>query len=118
MSRRTSVERRCGRQHTVVEPRIAALRANEGATRNVIFNNIFVSPRGAADEVGGNDLSNNLLANASTGLFAAGGYELAPGCPALGACVASYSGHNAPSLDIVGTRRPNTGCDQGAYETP
>lgn len=108
--------------NTIVEPRIAGIRINDGATNNVIFNNLIVSSQPIRDEVGGNhiDPASNLTAGATTGLFvdpATGDYHLAAGSPAIDAGVAAYEGVGAPANDHDGAARPQGGgWDAGAYE--
>ena len=108
--------------NTIVEPRIAGIRANDGATNNVIFNNLIVSDRPIRDEVGGNhiDETSNLTVSSLEGLFvdAAGGdYHLASGTDAIDAGVGSFEGVEAPPHDRDGTVRPQgNGLDVGAYE--
>lgn len=108
--------------NTIVEPRIAGIRMSEGATDNIIFNNLIVSDRPIRDEVGGNliDAVTNLEASTTTGLFvdAAGGdYHLAPASPAGDAGAAAYQGAGAPTADRDGVPRPQGSTwDVGAYE--
>jgi hypothetical protein len=104
--------------NTVVEPHIAAIRMNDGATGNVIFNNILISSNPAADEVGGNFISmDNLTQGDTTGLLFDTMFKPAAGSIAIDKGVASYQGENAPAVDIVGVMRPlGAGFDMGAYE--
>ncbi len=109
--------------NTVHEPNIAGIRMNDGATGNIIFNNLIVSGCTICDEVGGNfiDALSNYQAASVTGLFedwAAGNYQLAAGSPALNVGVASYQSVAAPGVDFDGGTRPVGGSyDAGAYES-
>ena len=102
--------------NTVVEPRIAALRITDDATKNVVFNNIFVSQkRPVADEVGGNLVADSNLSSAtSNGLFAKD-FELRADSKAVGAGDASYKGASAPSTDLRGKKRAAGNTDLGAF---
>jgi len=104
--------------NTVVEPNIAGIRITDGSRDNVVFNNIFVSRRPAADEVGASDIgADNVLQESDTGLAFAEGYRLRPESSAVNRGVANYRGYDAPDVDIVGTPRPQQGdIDLGAYE--
>ena len=102
--------------NTVVEPEMAAFRATDDATDNVVFNNVFVGPTGVLDQVGGNHIGENLVVDAATGLFGAD-HALAPGSPARDAGVDQFVGRDAPLDDIDGTARPQgDGIDLGARE--
>jgi hypothetical protein len=102
--------------NTVVEPDIAAFRATDDATGNVVFNNLFVSPTGVLDQVGGNHRSDNLVVDSAEGLFGPG-YTLAPGSAARDSGVASFMGKGAPTHAIDGTTRPQgAAIDLGAHE--
>lgn len=104
--------------NTVVEPRIAGLRATDGATANVIFNNILVGRSTAyADETGGNLESANLKMAGASGLAFDAAYRPLAGHPAISAGVMSFSSRNAPVVDIEGAARPQgAAIDQGAFE--
>ncbi len=108
--------------NTLVEPRIAGIRASDGATANVVFNNLIVSDRPIRDEVGGNriDGASNLTTASAAGLFvdaARGDFHPAPGSPAIDAGVAAYEGVAAPSSDLDGAPRPQgSRPDVGAFE--
>jgi parallel beta-helix repeat protein len=92
--------------NTVVEPRIAALRITDDATKNLIFNNIFVSQkRPVADEVGGSHIADsNLKSTSSQGLFAEG-FTLAKSGKATAAGDTSFKNAKAPSMDKLGKKR-------------
>jgi hypothetical protein len=108
--------------NTIVEPRIAGIRMNDGASGNVVFNNLIVSANPIADEKGLNlvDASSNLTRPSVTGLFvdAAGhDYHLASSSDAREAGVASYQDLPAPGEDFDDLPRPvGMGYDAGAYE--
>lgn len=108
--------------NTIVEPRIAGIRMTDGASGNVVFNNLVVSDRPIVDEVGTNlvDPASNLTRATTAGLFAdadAHDYHLAPGSPALNAGTAAFAGRSAPERDLDGRPRPlGPGYDAGAYE--
>ena len=108
--------------NTIVEPQITGIRASDGATANIIFNNLIVSDRPIVDEVGGNliDAASNLTASSTADLFTdapGGDYHLAAGSPAIDAGVAAYQGADAPANDLDGnTRSQGKGWDVGAYE--
>jgi len=108
--------------NTIVEPRIAGIRMNDGASGNVVFNNLVVSGNPIADEEDANlvDPASNLTRGSSAGLFVdadAHDYRLAPGSDALDAGRASYQGANAPGADVEGAPRPGgPAFDAGAYE--
>jgi serralysin len=109
--------------NTIVEPRMAGIRINDGATRNIVFNNLIVSDNPIADEVGGNaiDTASNVTAATTGALFvddAAFDFRLADGAPAIDAGVFIYDSVAAPSLDSAG--RPRTAGlapDAGAFES-
>lgn len=104
--------------NTVVETTMPPFRATDGATGNVVFNNLFVGPGGAADEVGGNHLDHNLTVDRGTGLFGPD-FTLAPGSAARDGGVAEFLDHPAPAADIDGVPRPQGGApDLGAREAP
>lgn len=102
--------------NTVVEPRIAALRMTDDATKNMVFNNIFVSQkRPVADEVGGNLIADsNFKSTTSDGLFAKE-FKLRDGSKAIGAGDKSYKGANAPAADLRGKKRASDSIDLGAF---
>ncbi|MEZ4703243.1 MAG: right-handed parallel beta-helix repeat-containing protein [Rhodothermales bacterium] len=108
--------------NTVIEPRMAGIRINDGATRNVIFNNLIVSGNPIADEEGGNriDGASNVTASSVDGLFMdAGGFDfrLADGAAAIDAGVLRYESVAAPQQDGAGWPRVAGGApDAGAYE--
>jgi len=111
--------------NTIVEPRIAGVRANLGSTANVIFNNVVVASSSdytIVDETGGNwiDTSSNILRTSSTGLFVNAGskdFHLADGSAAISAGRAGYQSASAPTVDRDGGARPQGGAyDSGAYE--
>ena len=102
--------------NTVVEPEMAAFRATDDATDNVVFNNLLVGPTGVLDQVGGNHIGENLVVDAAAGLFGAD-HVLAPGSPARDAGVDRFMERDAPTEDIEGTERPQgAGIDLGAHE--
>jgi hypothetical protein len=102
--------------NTVVEPFIATFRATDGATGDIVFNNLFIGPTGVIDQVGGNHFAYNLERDHADGLFAAD-YQLAADSPARDAGAARYLGRDAPSIDLDGTARPQgAGVDLGARE--
>ena len=104
--------------NTIIEPDIAAVRINDGATNNVVFNNILISERPAEDEVGGSFIDHNLTATSPDGIFAAGGFMLSEGSPARDSGVASFQNQSAPSVDFAGNARPQGAAyDLGAYES-
>jgi parallel beta-helix repeat protein len=112
--------------NTVVEPRIACIRINDGSVGNIIFNNLIVgsdNDHTIVDEVGGNyiDSASNLVRTSSSGLFtnAAGkDFTLAPGSAAIDAGTSMYQSAAAPTRDADGKMRPlGNGYDAGAYET-
>ncbi len=106
--------------NTIVEPRIAGIRINDGAADNVVFNNLVVSGNPIADEEGLSDIGTNLTRSSTTGLFfdaPTHDYRLAVGSDALDAGVASFMSHSAPSVDFVGAPRPaGAAHDAGAFE--
>jgi len=108
--------------NTIVEPRIAGIRMTDGASGNVVFNNLVVSERPIVDEVGTNlvDAASNLTRSSPAGLFEdADGhdYHLAPDSPALDVGAASFAGRAAPADDLEGAPRPlGPAHDAGAYE--
>jgi hypothetical protein len=103
--------------NTIVEPDIAAFRATDGATNNRVFGNILISPSGAVDEVGGNHVEFNLLADDETGVFEMGSWMPTAGGPAHDAGVDMYMGAAAAAYDYVGTMRPQGAAwDLGALE--
>jgi parallel beta-helix repeat protein len=101
--------------NTVVEPRIAALRITDDATRNLVFNNIFVSKkRPVADEVGGSHIAaSNVRASSSRGLFAAD-FALAAGGRAAAAGDVSFKDARAPQMDRLGKKREASAPGLGA----
>jgi hypothetical protein len=111
--------------NTIVEPRIACIRMTDGATGNVIFNNICTQPNSArliVDEVGGNfiDAASNLDQTSTSGLFVnvnGKDFHLASASSAIDAGIPTYQGRGAPTVDKDGGARP-TGLrhDAGAYE--
>jgi Right handed beta helix region/Secretion system C-terminal sorting domain len=108
--------------NTIVEPRMAGIRINDGATRNVVFNNLIVSGNPIADEEGGNrvDGASYIMASATNGLFVdADGFDfrLLDDASAVDAGVSTYQSISAPSLDFAGWPRVAGGApDAGAYE--
>jgi hypothetical protein len=108
--------------NTIVEPRIAGIRMNDGASGNVVFNNVVVSNNPIADEKGLNtvDGPSNLTRTTTAGLFVNAGnheYHPAPGSPALDIGRATYAGRPAPAVDFLGVPRPlGAAYDAGAYE--
>ncbi len=103
--------------NTVIEPDIAAFRATDAATGNLVFNNLFLSPSGAVDEVGGNLIDYNLIADDETGVFEAGGYVPLTGGPAHDAGVDTFMGAGAWDVDLFGMLRPQGAAfDLGAVE--
>jgi hypothetical protein len=108
--------------NTLVEPRIAGIRMNDGASGNVVFNNLIVSNNPIADEKGLNtvDPTSNLTRATTAGLFVDAGahdYRLAPGSPARDFGRAAYAGQGAPAVDFDGRPRPlGADFDAGAYE--
>ena len=106
--------------NTIVEPRIAGIRINDGASDNVVFNNLVVSGNPIADEEGLSDIGTNLTRSSTAGLFfdaPAHDYRLAADSDALDAGVASFMGHAAPGVDFAGASRPaGAAHDAGAYE--
>jgi len=110
--------------NTLVEPRIAGIRMTDGASGNVVFNNLIVSSNPIEDEVGTNlvDPVSNLIRSSTAGLFVdadAHDYRLAAGSPALDVGVPAYQGRSAPGVDIDEVPRPvGPAFDAGAYEGP
>jgi hypothetical protein len=103
--------------NTIVEPNIAAFRATDAATNNRVFGNILISPSGAVDEVGGNHIDENYVADDETGVFEADTWMPTMGGPAHDMGVDSYMGAAAAEWDFLGTARPQgAGFDLGAYE--
>jgi len=106
--------------NTIVEPRIAGIRINDGASDNVVFNNLVVSGNPIADEEGLSDIGTNLMRSSTAGLFFDAGafdYRLVPESDAIDAGVASFLGHAAPAVDITDAPRPaGAAHDAGAYE--
>lgn len=108
--------------NTIHEPRIAGIRMSDGATGNLVFNNLIVSERDIRDEVGGNhiDATSNYTILRPDGLFAdvdAGNYHLLPGAPPVDIGAASFMDAAAPAFDFDGTARPHDAThDAGAFE--
>ena len=107
--------------NTIDESRIAAIRITDGATRNIVFDNIAIgSSGGIADEVGTSsiDLASNVTHGDPVSLFVTGtDLHEATGSPSIDQGVASYQGRMAPAKDIDGAARPQGGTfDVGAYE--
>ncbi len=108
--------------NTIIESRMAGIRINDGATRNVVFNNLIVSGNPIADEEGGNaiDGASNITAEATVGLFIdADGFDfrLLDDAPAVDAGVSTYQSISSPSVDFSGWPRLAGGApDAGAYE--
>jgi hypothetical protein len=108
--------------NTIVEPLMAGIRINDGATGNLIFNNLIVSENPIADEVGGNTLveATNVTAASENGLFAdavAGNYRSTLTSPAIDAGLSQFGNIHAPQLDLDGrSRDQGTAPDAGAYE--
>ncbi|MCG3148475.1 MAG: hypothetical protein PCFJNLEI_01919 [Verrucomicrobiae bacterium] len=107
--------------NTVVEPRIACIRITDGATNNIIFNNLLVGSRPVVDEVGGNqiDTDSNIRLDSAIGIFnnsEASDYRPLLTSPAKNAGVGVYREKRAPLLDREGQRRRTAlGFDAGAY---
>jgi parallel beta-helix repeat protein len=106
--------------NTVVEPRIACVRITDGATKNILFNNLLVGGRPYIDEVGGNrlDADSNVRETEPLGIFlnpAAGDYRPLVTSPARRQGIAEFAGHKAPELDRDGRRRPPGSWNAGAY---
>jgi len=108
--------------NTIIEPRIAGIRMNDGASGNVVFNNLVVSGNPIADEESANsvDAASNVTRTSAAGLFvdaAAHDYRLAPTSPARDVGLSTYGGRAAPADDRTGAPRPaGAGFDAGAYE--
>lgn len=107
--------------NTIIEPRIAAIRANLGAEANVIFNNLIISTRSEpiADEDGLSlidDVTNLVFPEATTDIFvdpADSDYHLVETSAAVNSGTASYSGASAPSSDFDNLPRPD---DSGLFD--
>lgn len=108
--------------NTVIEPNMAAIRCNLGATGNRIFNNILVGNTGfaSADEVGGNSFSSSNIEQTDTaGLLLEDAAPYAPqeGSPVIDAGEPTFEGASAPAQDFSGNARPaGDGFDVGAHE--
>jgi len=108
--------------NTIIEPRMAGIRINDGATRNGVFNNLIVSGNPIADEEGGNaiDGASNITASTTAGLFvdAAGfDFHLIDSSIAVDAGVLTYQSISAPQVDFAGWPRVAGGApDAGAFE--
>ncbi len=107
--------------NTVDEPGQASIRVNAGSDNNVIFNNICVGTTGIVFEGSGNYQSNNYISASGTGIFAnyAGhDYHQATGSLSINSGLSTFRSVTPPSVDIVGTSRPQSGVfDLGAYES-
>jgi hypothetical protein len=103
--------------NTVVEPALTAIRMNDGATGNLVFNNLLVSATPLSDEVGGNQEASN-YAEEDAGVFAFDAlFRPAAGSPAADAGIASFTTADAPSTDYDGSERPRgVAVDLGAFE--
>ena len=108
--------------NTIHEPEMAGIRINDGASDNLIFNNLIVSTNPIVDEVGTSiidDVSNITAASAAGLLLDVSGedYHLAAASAAIDAGLTVFNEIPAPSLDIEGSDR-NQGIapDAGAYE--
>jgi hypothetical protein len=103
--------------NTIVEAALPAVRMDDGASGNLVFNNILVAPEAVIDDVGGNRLASNLAAATPHGLGLDGALRPAPGGPASNAGLALFAGAAAPPVDYAGAARPlGPAIDLGAYE--
>jgi parallel beta-helix repeat protein len=114
--------------NTVVENQIAGIRITDGASGNIIFNNILISTRNVPimDEVGKageNQIdaeSNLMMFSLPASLFVSpdrSDYHLLSEGQARNRGKVLYEGKSAPGSDFVGTARPQGGqIDMGAYE--
>jgi hypothetical protein len=107
--------------NTINEPSMPGIQMNDGATNNIIFNNLIVEYEAPIlDEVGDNHIGFNYIAASTEGVFEdlpADDYHLAEGSPAIGFGVATFVGADAPALDYDGVMRPQRSAyDAGAYE--
>jgi hypothetical protein len=105
--------------NTVIEASGVPLRFAAGASRNVAFNNLLISPQPIADETGHNliESHSNLQRKTSDGIFIeAGDFHLGRNSPALHAGCAAYADKHAPDRDIEGIRRYTRAPCIGAYD--
>jgi hypothetical protein len=106
--------------NTLDEPNIACVRINANNTANIVFNNICIGSTGIVFEGSGNFQSNNLSSTNGSGIFlnyAGHDYHLVAGSPAIDAGLSAYQSAAAPSVDFIGTARPQgASFDNGAYE--
>jgi hypothetical protein len=103
--------------NTVVEPNMAAVRMNDGAKDNLVFNNILVSNNPYADDVGLSFESNNLMLGEASSLGFNADFRPTLGGPATDGGLAEFMGGIAPTFDYLGAPRPlGASHDLGAYE--
>ncbi len=108
--------------NTIHEPEMAGIRINDGASGNLVFNNLIVSDNPIADEVGASmiDGGSNITSASVSGLLldtSVADYHLAAASAAIDAGLSVFNEVAAPTLDIEGSDR-NQGIapDAGAYE--
>ncbi len=107
--------------NTVVEPKMAAVRASDGATGALIANNVLISRRPVLDEAGSRSISaSNVARDSADGVLAnaeSGNYHLLVSSPAVGSARPDQAGPSAPATDLDGNERPASGSNAaGAYE--
>lgn len=106
--------------NTICEPGIAAIRLSDGASKNIIFNNLLLG-RGIANEVPDNeiDAESNLHSDrAADYVVDAEGFDfrLAYNSRASHAGKASFEQQSAPAHDIQGVPRSPQAPSVGAYD--
>ena len=111
--------------NTIIEFVIVAMRLNNNAAGNTVFNNLTIASqvsRTIIDEDGGNSIDpvSNIRLTTTSGLFvdaANNNYRLLPTSQAVDAGAASYNGVDAPATDFEGSSRPSgAGYDVGGDE--
>ena len=108
--------------NTVVEPRTTGIRATDGATGMIVFNNVVISRRPVIDDAGGGvvDRRSNITGDDAGPVLAnpeSGNFHLRTHSPAIGVAMLGFAEQDAPADDLEGNHRRFGGTSaSGAYE--